>query len=173
MYSYNKKNIVFLIALTPMLAAVGYILKVVGQITTTDAFSIRLSDIPIMFSGIITGPIFGALTGFIVDILYLITYGYGFNLMTITSIMWGLIPGLYFMFFKYKFRRLIVVVIITSIVCFSINTYQLYLWQDEAYKVLLPYRAGIAILKLPIQIFTIDMLYKRLYNYIKKVKEVE
>ncbi len=110
------------------------------------------------------GPIIGGLSGLIVDWFNILVpnYATGFNLFTLSSMMWGIIPGLLLFGRKeLSMARIINAVLITSIVAFSINTYQLYLFMGSGFLAELPFRVATLLIKLPLQVMVLDILFKR------------
>ena len=109
------------------------------------------------------GPILGGLTGFVVDVLYIVFHpmATSFNLMTVSSILWGVLGGVFFFTRKdLTSVRIITMLVVTSILTFLLNSYQLYYIWDLSFADL-PLRLGIMLVKLPIQFYTLDALYKR------------
>ncbi len=133
-------------------------------VLTLPTYRFTFYDIPLMISGIMYGPIIGGLSGLIVDWFNILVpnYATGFNLFTISSMMWGIIPGLLLFGRKdLSLVRIINAVLITSIIVFSINTYQLYLFIGSGMLAELPFRVATLVIKLPIQVALIDILFKR------------
>lgn len=131
-------------------------------------FRISFFDIPLIVLGIMLGPVIAIISGFVVDWIYVLTspFAFTFNFMTLSTIAWALIPALFL------FRRknisifiLSIVIILTSIIAFSLNTYQLYIWYGTGAFGDLPVRIVIMLVKLPIQISLINILYKRVLSH--------
>ncbi len=133
-------------------------------VLTLPTYRFSFYDIPLIVAGIMYGPIIGALSGLIVDWFNILipNLATGFNLFTISSMMWGIIPGLLLFGRKdLSLVRIINAVLITSIVVFSINSYQLYLFMGSGMLADLPFRVITLVIKLPIQVALIDILFKR------------
>lgn len=146
-----------------MLIAISVVLKVFLSFTLID-YRFTFYDIPLMVIGIMFGPLLGGLSGFIVDWLNIMypNLATGFNLFTVSSILWGVIPGLLLFGRKDLSKlRIVIAVVITSILTFSLNSLQLYIWMHEGmYAGVLP-RLVTMLVKIPIQVFIIDVLYTR------------
>lgn len=145
-----------------VLVAIAVVLKV-GLSFTIATYRFTFYDIPLMIIGMMFGPIAGLIGGFTVDWINILmpNLATGFNLFTVSSMMWGLIPGLFLFKREYSILKLIIVVFITSVIAFGINSYQLYIWTGEAMFAMLPVRLITLLIKLPIQVMLIDTLYKR------------
>ncbi len=146
-----------------ILVAMSVILKVLLSFTLSD-YRFTFYDIPLMVVGIMFGPFVGGLSGFIVDWINIMmpNLATGFNLFTISSIMWGVIPGLLLFGRKeLSLLRIFIAVFITSTLCFGINSVQLYLWMGNAVYAGLPARIVTLIIKFPLQVMVLDILYKR------------
>lgn len=168
-----KKNKIFTtqnIALVSIFISMSAVLKAYGSIMIGADMRISFFDIPLLFTGVVFGPALGAVAGFLVDWLYIIKTGFPYSyLMALSTIMWGLIPGIYFLIVKkINVRNLAIIFTITSLVAFGLNTLQLYLWTGEGVFVLLPYRLGLTILKIPLQVYIIHLLYYRVYKRIQE-----
>jgi len=133
-------------------------------VLTLPSYRFTFYDMPLMVIGIMYGPIIGGLGGLIVDWFNILVpnYATGFNLFTISSMMWGIIPGLLLFGRKeLSMFRIVNAVLITSIICFSINSYQLYLFMGTGMLADLPFRIATLIIKLPLQVLVLDILFKR------------
>jgi len=133
-------------------------------VITLPTYRFTFYDIPLMIAGIMYGPIIGGLSGLIVDWFNILmpNYATGFNLFTVSSMMWGIIPGLLLFGRKdLSLVRIVNTVLITSIIAFSINSYQLYLFMGSGMLAELPFRVITLVIKLPIQVALIDILFKR------------
>ncbi len=146
-----------------LLISMSFVLKSFF-VLTLPSFRFSFYDIPLMIAGIMFGPLIGGFSGLLVDWFNILVpnLATGFNLFTISSMMWGIIPGI--MLYGRKelsMARIISAVLITSIVCFSINTLMLYLMFDAGGLVSLPFRIATLLIKLPIQVLILDILFKR------------
>jgi ECF transporter S component (folate family) len=161
---------------TSLLVAMSVVLKVFFSFTLTD-FRFSFYDIPLIISGIMFGPTVGAISGFVTDVANIVypNLATGFNLMTISSMMWGFIPGLLLFNRKLNLFNIAIAVVITSVLCFTINTIQLSLWTNGVallWVSLVP-RIATLLIKLPIQVLIISVLYDRVVvNDLKKLDKV-
>lgn len=161
------------IAFAGILAALAIILKTYLSITTAE-YRFTFFDIPLMISGIAFGPFIGGIAGFVTDFVYATQspFGFSFNLMTVSSMMWGIIPGLILLTRnKLTLRSIMFIVVITSLVCFSLNSMQLYIWYREGMIGNLPARLITLAVKWPIQVYVLKVVYERALKPFKLVEE--
>ena len=131
--------------------------------------AIRLSfgDLPIILSGIVLGPVYGAFTGALADLV-----GFPFNPQgsyfpgfTLSAALSGLLPGLMGIVFKRKWTWLSlsvvisITIIITSII---LNTLWLNMMMGRAFVVLLPPRIIAALILIPIYVIVTKLFVKHL-----------
>ncbi|TVP96918.1 MAG: folate family ECF transporter S component [Acholeplasmatales bacterium] len=112
-----------------ILVAMSYVLK---SVFTLELLTVRFSfyEIPLFLTGVLFGPYYGLLIGFINDTLHIMTpnnFAVGYNLMTVAGMLWGLAGGLFF----YRRRtlqpvKLAVVIAVTYLLYFAIISLQLY-----------------------------------------------
>lgn len=159
---FSTKNLVRI----AILVAMSILLKSLLSIET-QVFRATFYDIPLMISGIIVGPIAGLIAGFAVDWTHVMIspFAFSFNLFTVSSMVWGFIPGLVLFRKRIGYVNLTVVVVITSIIAFSLNTAQLYIWYGEGIYAALPVRIITMLVKLPIQVFVVKTICYALFNY--------
>jgi len=146
-----------------ILVSMSIVLKVFLAFTLAD-YRFSFYDIPIMMTGIMFGPMLGAMSGFIVDWINILmpNLATGFNLFTVSSMMWGIIPGLLlFGREKITLTRIIITTVVTSFICFGINTVQLYQWMGNGIYGALWARVITLFIKLPIQVIILEVIYKR------------
>jgi len=127
-------------------------------------FRFSLFSIPLILLGILLGPYIGIIAGFIVDWIYVLIspFAFTFNFMTLSTIAWALIPALFF--FRKKELSLFqisIVIIFTSLVAFSLNTYQLYIWAGSGALANVPLRLVIMMATWVVQIPVVYVLYQR------------
>ena len=148
-----------LIALNIILTRYFNYMVYIGGIQT-----VRLSfgEIPLMLSGMILGPVYGAFTGAVADLV-----GYPFNPQgayfpgfTLTAAVSGFIPGLMGKWNKkpLSWQSLSLAVSITTIVTSLMNTLWLKILCGEAFAVLLPPRILAALILIPIYVLVIKVL---------------
>lgn len=160
----KNRLLIFQIALASILASLASVLKIFSIETPFYRFS--FFEIPLIISGLTIGPFFGGIAGLITDITYMIVKGYTPSLMTLSTMLWGALPGLLFLFKKYLKNEslwgvmVVITILVTSIICFGINTLQLYLWYGTSSLIAnLPTRIMIFFVMLPIQSFFALLIY--------------
>lgn len=169
-YYSKSREIIEQITFGALFAALAIILKL---FITFETNFIRISvfEIPIILSGILLGPLYGAFVGFTTDAVYMMVNIRGldvsFNLFTVASILNGFLPGLFFRFIRYNKKSISLIVPITLFIAFLINTTQLYFWQKNGMFALLPWRLSIFVLKIPLEIILISSFinYKNFYQF--------
>jgi len=149
-----------------ILVAMSVLLKSFFSVET-QVFRVTFFDIPLMILGIVAGPIGGLVGGFIVDWMHVMfsPFAFSFNLFTVSSMMWGFIPGIFFFKKNITMPVLVFVVVITSLLAFTLNTYQLYLWYGEGIIAALPLRIATMVIKLPIQVYLVKVIMGALYQF--------
>lgn len=120
---------------------------------------------PIIVVGMMFGPIIGGITGYIVDVIYSMTHGYPLipNPFTVSTVMWGVIPGIFFYKTKdIKLPRIILVVILASFSELVFNTWGSVLFiGSESTMALLPWRTLVFLFMIPVHTIIIDIVYSR------------
>ncbi len=158
---FMETNVLIRIA---VLVAIAVVLKVVFSLTLAT-YRFTFYDIPLIVLGIMFGPIIGGIGGFATDTLNIVypNLATGYNLFTISTMMWGIIPGLLLWRRKINLINLSITVVITSAVCFGINTLQLHMWMGDAvlHWAQLGPRVVTALIKFPVQVIVLDILYSR------------
>jgi ECF transporter S component (folate family) len=150
------------IILAALLASMSAVIKIIFQITTLADFRFSLYEIPLIIAGIVLGPFLALSAGFAADWVYGTAFGYGLNLMTVTSMMWGLIPGLILYKHKVTVVRVTIAIFITAIIGFGINSVQLAAWSGWlATLANMPIRAIILFVSLPVQVYLVYYLHNR------------
>ncbi len=150
------------IILAALLASMSAVVKIIFQITTLADFRFSLYEIPLIIAGIVLGPFLALSAGFAADWVYGTAYGYGLNLMTVTAMMWGLIPGLLLYKRKITLAKLTFTIFITAIIGFGINSVQLAAWSGWLATLgNMPIRAIILLVSLPIQVYLVYYLHNR------------
>lgn len=168
----EKQNIVHRITLLAMLASISSVIKIIFQATTGPAARVTFYELPLILAGSIFGPIYGMVAGLISDIGYMTTYGYGFSMMTISAMMWGAISGVILYKRKITFGKVILVILIASTVEFFINGMQLFIWNSATnpdltwtmFMLSSSVRSVILVLKWPVQIYLIHLIYTRVMD---------
>jgi len=151
------------------LVAMATVLKSFLSVTLTD-FRFTFYDIPLMFGGIVLGPLAGLLMGFAVDVLYIMIdpRAVAPNFMTVSTMLWGFAAGLvFFRRFKVTVFRLGVVVVVVSIMAFTLNSIQLYwIWGLAPLPNVIT-RFAVMVIKWPIQIGALYYLHERVVPHIR------
>ena len=145
-----------------MFAAMGIVLKIFA--ITTGEFRASFFDLPLFLGGIVLGPIDGLIIGFVVDWLYVMIHplAFSFNLMTVSTMLWGFMGGLIFFQKRHLSTPLLTAtIVVTSIVAFSLNSLQLYIWLGPGMLAQVPLRLLTMVIKWPIQVFAIKLLHER------------
>lgn len=159
----QKATPTYVLTRVAILVAISTVIKVAFSLTLSG-FRITFYEIPLMILGLMFGPLLGLTGGLVGDIVNIVypNLATGFNLMTVSAMMWGVIPGL-FLFGRdnLTLRRVALVTIFTSIICFTINSAQLYIWTGPLMFAGLPIRIITLLVKLPIQILVLEILYRR------------
>jgi len=148
---------------TAILVAMSAVLKTFLSLESLE-FRLTFYGIPLIILGIMMGPVIGIIGGFVVDWIYVIIspFAFTFNLFTLSAISWALIPAL--LLYRRKdlsWKSIAVVVVITSLTAFTFNSLGLYIFYQEGMYAMLPLRFVTLLLKLPIQIAVINILYQR------------
>ncbi|MDR7857169.1 folate family ECF transporter S component [Tissierella sp.] len=165
----------FLVALSIVLTRFLAIMVPVAGLPST----LRLSfgEIPLMISGLLFGPIIGGISGLAADLIGVVVLPQGpyFPGFTLSSILWGVIPGIFSFYFKRKgqgknpfsFKNVFLVVCVSILVIsIGLNTYWLSIMLGKGYMILLPGRAISAFVNIPIQSYIIATLIKYLKTMI-------
>lgn len=161
-------------------AALSIILTRLVSIMVTPTLRLGLGELPLIMSGILFGPIIGAATGFVADMIGFMINPQGvFHLgFTISSILWGMIPGLISinLMNKKDFIRsislpkvLIIVAISRIIIAVGLNTYWLSQLFGKAYIVLFFERVIFSAIQIPIESYIIT----KIIEYIQPVLNFE
>lgn len=174
-------NYTKLIAIAALFVSMGIVLKVLS--ITTPTFRFSFFDALIIFAGLILGPIWGLLIGFSVDTLefFLFPKGFPFSfIILISTMLTGFIPGLVVQINKALTKKnrisnwqLLLTIIITTFVAYSINTIQMYVWQKWGLLADLPARTIVMLVKWPLYFFIIKELYHRLSPQITQIQALK
>ncbi len=168
----DNVSVVKRMTLLAMLASISSVIKIIFQATTGPAARLTFYELPLIIAGSVFGPIYGMLAGFISDIGYMTTYGYGFSLMTISAMMWGAVSGVVLYKRTITLKRIIIVVIIASTLEFFINGLQLFIWNSGAnpnltfqmFMISSTVRSVILVAKWPLQIYLMHLIYTRVMD---------
>lgn len=139
---------------------------------------ISFGEIPIMMSGLMFGPLVGGITGLVADLVGVLinpqgAFHPGF---TLSSILWGAIPGLFLLIFKrsenyestYSFKKIFISVLVSFVVIsLTLNTIWLKHLYGTGFIALLPGRLLNAAVSVPLQSVIITTLFKYLKSIIR------
>lgn len=161
----------FLVAISIVMTRFLYIMLPIGGV---DGMRISFGELPIMLSGFLLGPVVGGLTGIAADLIGVLVNPQGpyFPGFTISSMMWGVIPGLIMMIFKnkrdYSWLKVILAVGISFIIVSLImNTIWISRLYGSAFVVLIPARVLNVVISIPIISFVAKVLLKYLKPFVR------
>ncbi len=152
-----------------MLVAISFVLKSLLGYEQAD-WAIRFYDVPLFITGIMFGPVYGLLAGLMTDTLHILwplNFATMYNLMTLSSMSWGLAGGLFFHGKKHLSKQFLAgVVIVVSLFSFTVISIQLYGPQRYFFFGLSPIpgmfmRFGVLLITLPLRIYLIRTLFDR------------
>lgn len=150
------------LVLAGLLAAMAFVLKLYLSFTTFD-LRITFYEIPVLLGSILLGPAIGGMIGLASDFAYISLAGFPFSfLLALSSVIWGVLPGL--LIKKVTLKRVILAVIMVSLIAFSLNSWQLYIWAGSGMWVLFPLRLLVVMLKWPIQVYVVMVIYERVQS---------
>ncbi|MGE5631544.1 MAG: folate family ECF transporter S component [Caulobacteraceae bacterium] len=135
----------------------------------TPIIRIGFGFIPIAFSGIMFGPLIGGLTGALSDIIGVTLFSSGafFPGFTLSAFLGGVIYGLFLHRKPVTILNVAVsVLLITLFIDLGLNTLWLSMMTGKAVTVLLIPRAYKSAIMLPIQVITIQVLWRYLGSYL-------
>lgn len=142
----------------------------------TKTLRIGLGEVPLMLSGFLFGPLVGGMSGFAADISGIIINPQGPPHIgfTISSILWGMIPGLFVLLFRRLGKKKnpytglnvsLVVSFCILLISIGLNTYWLSRLYGRGFFILLPERLTVALINIPVQSIIISNLIKHLRKY--------
>lgn len=158
------------------LVALSIVLTRILVFMPTNTLRISLGNIPLMLSGFLFGPVVGGITGAAADLIGIAINPQGpphFG-FTFSSMMWGIIPGLYLSLFKSrskgniysKLHIILVVILCDVIISLGLNTYWLSNLYGKGFLVMLPARITTVLVSIPIESVIIITLMKYLKNMV-------
>lgn len=160
------RMIIFSSLMIALSVVLGYI-----SIDVAPNFKISLANVPVMFTGMVLGPIFGLLVGIITDVLNFILkpsgpFHFGF---TLTNGLYGFLPGLFYLFLKKKassfmsIKNIAVTVFVTEFIgSVVLYTYFLSSLYGGGFIAMLPIRLLKGIVMALIQTVIIYILFNNL-----------
>lgn len=157
------------------LVALSIALTRFGSIMVLPTLRIGFGDTPIMLSGMLFGPIVGGISGIAADLLGIMINPQGPPHLgfTLSSSLWGVISGLYVIYFKKQdiktnvfstARVAIIVITCYLVISVGLNTYWLSQLYNKGVIIMLPGRVLSAAINVPIQIIIITYLGRYLKN---------
>lgn len=163
-----QKNKTKALVIASLLAALSLILtRFMGIVILGGSIRLSFGELPIILSGIYFGPVIGALTGFVSDIVgaTLFPQGAFFPGFTLSAMLVGIIPGIIFLGKKKSFPLWKIVlssVIIGVFVSMGLGTYWLSILLKKGFWILLPSRIISKLILMPIEIGIIYMLTRKI-----------
>lgn len=142
------------------------------------ALRISFGEVPLIMSGLLFGPIVGGISGIAADLIGILINSQGaFHPgFTLSSMLWGAIPGLFLYLFKfnntyekiYSYKNVLIAVFTCYIIIsLGLNTLWLSSMFGKGFFVLLPGRIIGAIANIPIQTIIISNLLKYLKGFVR------
>ena len=169
-----KKIPVTILAYAGVLVAMNILLSRVFTINLGNSIRINFSAAPIFLAGIWFGPFIGGLTGIAADLMGCVVSGYApFPLITVSTCLWGVIPGIMSGFLRTKktetvwegitsYLRVIFVLGITmAITSQGITTYALSQAYGTPLGVLFLSRLPVTVVTLLSNAFVVDLFVRR------------
>ena len=153
------------------LVALSIVLTRFATILPVPTIRIGFGEVPLIINGILFGPIVGGIGGIAADLIGIMINPQGPPHLgfTFSSMLWGVIPGLYIMYFKKKnngkdlYSAINIAIIVSTcfiIISLLLNTYWLSHLYQKGVLALIPGRAIVALVNIPIQSAIIKILMK-------------
>ena len=169
-----KKIPVTTLAYCGVLVAMNILLSRVFTINLGTSIRINFSAAPIFLAGIWFGPAIGGLAGIAADLMGCVISGYApFPLITVSTMLWGVIPGLMAKFLKTRksasftdaltgYMRVVFVLGITmALTSQLITTYALSAAYGTPFKVLFLSRLPVTVITLFSNAFVVDLFVRK------------
>lgn len=163
------------LAYAGLFIAMGMVLKMF-EISVTQNFRIGFTTVPTIFSSIVLGPFYGFAIGFLSDFIQFVLKpdGGAFHLgFTLTSAMYGVIPGLFAMWLKKRniemnYFHFLLIMFFCEVMCSMIlNTVFLVQLYGYATIAMIPQRILKAVIMIFLDSTILYFLYKNTKNKIK------
>ncbi|MEY8415623.1 folate family ECF transporter S component [Tissierella praeacuta] len=170
----NTRTLVYAGFLTAISIVLTRFLAIMVPLAGLPTLRISFGEIPLMISGLLFGPVVGGISGLAADLIGVMVNLQGPSIhpgFTLSSILWGVIPGILGIYFKTKvkggnpFSLGNITIIVSACILFislGLNTYWLSNLFGKGFMVLLPGRALSALVNIPIQSFITTTLIKHL-----------
>lgn len=161
---WKTRTIVFM----GLLAAMSIILTRLFGFMIVPTIRVSFGDVPIILSGILFGPLAGAVTGITADLVGVMLRSQGgfFIGFTLSAALTGLIPGLFFRNNrdgKYPLSKIILSSITVNIVVsLVLNTLWLVIMYNKGLFVILPGRLLARLVIVPLEIFFLATILRAL-----------
>lgn len=163
----TTKNLMLLALFSAISIILTRFLSFYLPIFAANSVRISLGNIPIILAGLLLGPIGGAATGIVADVIGATMFsplGY-FPGFTLSACLVGFLPGILKSRLgkQFKFTNILVIIFITELITsIGLNTLWLSILTNVNYIVLLVPRAGITLVMTVLYSWIIYILYKRL-----------
>lgn len=164
----------FLVAISIVLTRFASIL--VPLAGGLPALRVGFGEIPLIMGGLIFGPLVGGIGGAVADLIGAWAFPQGpyFPGFTLSSILWGVIPGLFGIYFRkankgnpFSLKNVFITVAISIlIISIGLNTYWLAQMFGKGFMAFLPGRVLSALVNIPLQSYIITLLIKNLKTII-------
>ena len=126
---HNLRKIVLCALLTALSVVIDILFK---MMFSNMAFGVSLYAIPLVIASIFCGPLLGGISAFIGDAVGVFIAGGGYlPLFALGSVLWGVIPGLFFIKKDVNFYPLLLVVLLTHTLVTLTNTLAIYVYMGK------------------------------------------
>ncbi len=130
-------------------------------IPSNGTFGLPYYAIPLIIGGVLLGPIYGLLISAVADTAFGLVVGY-MPLYTISSLMWGILPGLLYKK-DYKFFHLTLVIVVSYLLATSANTFANFIYFGRKTALgTLPIRLLSLLFNSGLIVFVVDSILKRI-----------
>lgn len=166
----NKINTKTLVQ-AAILVAISIVLTRVGSIMIIPTLRLGFGETPLIMSGFLFGPVIGGLSGLVADLIGFVInpqgpYHPGF---TFSSIMWGVIAGLFAMYYRKNMKEkevftplrvTITVAVAMVVISLGLNTFWLSRLYGKGFIAMIPGRILNLLVSTPIQSYILTILLK-------------
>ena len=158
---------------TAILVAISIVLTRVGSIMILPTLRLGFGETPLMMSGFLFGPVIGGLSGLVADSVGFVINPQGpwHPGFTFSSIMWGVIAGLFAKYYRSKsqtkevftpLRITIAIAVAMIVISLGLNTFWLSRLYGKAFIAMIPSRVLTFFVSTPIQSYIITVLMKHI-----------
>lgn len=167
---WQVKTLIFM----GLLASMSVILTRAFGVMIGNTIRISFGSVPIIISGILFGPLAGAVTGIAADLIGVMVRSMGgyFVGFTISAGLVGYIPGLFFLKQKndqYPLSKIILSVLTVEIlVHLIINTAWLILMYNKGFLIIFPSRLLTRLIITPLEVIFLTIILRALKTYKEK-----